>query len=147
MFVSCIEAKTPVAWSCTVWGADSSGKCEEVRTCTRSICDSRGKLNNCRTETKTECANPLPVAGDPKSILAQRKLKRLEGERGKVLAAPVTIREHRNRDQRTTSDNPLRLKSSEGNPTKEKSRKLKSKRENAKIREHREIKKSKQEID
>lgn len=52
-------------WVCGDWKADTSGKCEEVRTCTRTKCDDIQKLETCKRETKTECANPKPLPPKP----------------------------------------------------------------------------------
>lgn len=46
-------------WRCSEWQPDPEGRCEEVRTCTRTLCDVGERLENCRTETKRECANPV----------------------------------------------------------------------------------------
>jgi hypothetical protein len=52
-------------WVCGAWGADASGKCEEVRTCTRTRCDDIQRLETCKKETRTECANPKPLPPKP----------------------------------------------------------------------------------
>lgn len=52
-------------WVCGAWKADPTGKCEEVRTCTRTKCKSIEDLTSCQKETRTECANPKPVPPKP----------------------------------------------------------------------------------
>lgn len=47
-------------WTCGAWASDPSGKCEEVRTCTRRKCRDIQDLTSCTSETRKECANPKP---------------------------------------------------------------------------------------
>lgn len=47
-------------WTCGAWASDPSGKCEEVRTCTRRTCRDIQDLTSCTSETRKECANPKP---------------------------------------------------------------------------------------
>lgn len=62
-----VSGAAPAAakWKCGTWKKDPKGKCEEVRTCTRSVCDATGKIENCRQETRTDCANPIATSPAP----------------------------------------------------------------------------------
>jgi len=85
-------------WTCGEWTKDSSGKCEEKRTCTRQVCDAKGdSITNCRTETRTECSNPAPKPS-PKAGATRcgGQTHRPEGERKATtgdgrLSGPKTI--------------------------------------------------------
>jgi hypothetical protein len=52
-------------WVCGDWSADPTGKCEEVRTCTRTKCKNIEDLTTCQKETRKECVNPKPQPPKP----------------------------------------------------------------------------------
>lgn len=56
-----VEARESADWKCGDWIKDQTGKCEEVRICTRLDCPIVGgkiDTSRCVRRTKTECANP-----------------------------------------------------------------------------------------
>ena len=65
-----------VKWSCGDWSKDSSGKCEEVRVCTRTVCDTKGQtVSNCRNETRTDCSNPRSSASTQSRDMEEEEIQ------------------------------------------------------------------------
>lgn len=58
-------ARAEDGWNCGNWQSDSTGKCERVRTCTRTDCDDIQRLETCKKRTRTECENPKPLPPKP----------------------------------------------------------------------------------
>lgn len=62
------EAREAAGWKCGDWVQDPSGKCEEVRVCTRLDCpiiDGKIDTSRCTKRTNTECANPRTPQAEP----------------------------------------------------------------------------------